>query len=260
MPLKKLFSFTVFVCLCFVGNVEALNDDAYRTFRQCVVQSDADGVKRCLPEIAGNDELRKVAECGDARAQFVLAYCYDVGLGTEKDTTEAVKWYSKAAEQGDALAQFELGMFYSDGIGVQRDPVKAADWLRKAAQQELPIAQLALGMCYKFGSGVEVDPSEAEKYFTRAVHGAREKTDDASAKYTLGVCYGNGWGGLTKDPQKAIYWLRAAAEQGFPRAQLELAKCYLRGIGLEKNKTEAIRWLRKAAQGGNLKAEKLLKR
>ena len=56
------------------------------------------------------DELKKAAEQGDAKAQFVLGGCYDFGDGVEKNPTEAVKWYRKAAEQGYAPAQFNLGL------------------------------------------------------------------------------------------------------------------------------------------------------
>ena len=45
-------------------------------------------------------QLRKVAEQGDADAQYDLGLCYYSGDGVEQDKSEAVKWSRKAAEQG----------------------------------------------------------------------------------------------------------------------------------------------------------------
>ena len=62
---------------------------------------------------------KKVADEGDADAQYNLGVCYKYGKGVEKDETEAIKWIRKAAEQGYAMAQCNLGVCYKDGTGLQ---------------------------------------------------------------------------------------------------------------------------------------------
>ncbi len=70
-------------------------------------------------------ELRRVAEQGDAAAQFDLGLMYLKGEGVPQDHAEAVKWYRRAAEQGLAEAQFNLGLMYDKGEGVPQDYVAA---------------------------------------------------------------------------------------------------------------------------------------
>ena len=62
------------------------------------------------------DELRELAEQGDAEAQ------YELGVHSwVSDPGEAVKWYRLAADQGYAAAQAHLGLLYSIGQGVPQD-------------------------------------------------------------------------------------------------------------------------------------------
>jgi TPR repeat protein len=55
-------------------------------------------------------EWKPLAELGDARAQSMLGWMYDVGQGVSQDYKTAVKWYRLAAEQGDADAQHNLNI------------------------------------------------------------------------------------------------------------------------------------------------------
>ena len=87
---------------------------------------------------------RIAAEQGYADAQCNLGYCYETGLGVEKDPKEAVKWYRKAAEQGFARAQYNLGLCYEYGTGVEKNPTEAVKWYRKAAEQGYERAKSAL--------------------------------------------------------------------------------------------------------------------
>ena len=45
------------------------------------------------------------------------------------------------AEQGDAIAQYNLGSMYATGDGVPEDRAEAARWFRLAAEQGLADAQ-----------------------------------------------------------------------------------------------------------------------
>ena len=55
------------------------------------------------------DEIRALAEAGDAESQVNLGVMYDTGRGVPQDDAEAVRWYRLAADQGDADAQFNFG-------------------------------------------------------------------------------------------------------------------------------------------------------
>ena len=93
------------------------------------------------------EELKELAEQGDAKAQnsFANLYCY--GKDVKKDYKKAVKWYSKSAVQGHAVAQFNLASCYYNGCGVERDLKKAVEWWTKSAEQGYSDAQNSLAVC-----------------------------------------------------------------------------------------------------------------
>ena len=74
--------------------------------------------------------FKKLAEQGNAGAQFNLGLMYANGQGVPKDDQQAVVWYLKAAEQGVAVAQFNLGLRYANGQGVPKDDQQAVAWFR----------------------------------------------------------------------------------------------------------------------------------
>ena len=80
------------------------------------------------------DEIRVMAEMGNAKAQGQLGSMYAKGEDVPKDTAEAAKWFRRAAEQGLAEAQAVLGLMYAAGVGVPRDEVEALVWFNLAAR------------------------------------------------------------------------------------------------------------------------------
>lgn len=72
------------------------------------------------------------------------------------------------AERGNARAQNDLGQMYADGDGVPRDGAAAAKWLRRAADQDNPVAQSNLGLLYAKGTAVPRDEIEALAWFNLA--------------------------------------------------------------------------------------------
>jgi putative methionine-R-sulfoxide reductase with GAF domain len=78
--------------------------------------------------IGGVEGIRKLAEQGDATAQFSMGARYATGEDVPQDYAEAVRWFSMAAEQGHAKSQGILGAYYSAGRGVPQDLVKAYFW------------------------------------------------------------------------------------------------------------------------------------
>ena len=88
--------------------------------------------------------LIKLAEQGNAEAQFTLGWMYSNGIGFMQNKKEAVRWYHKAAEQGNVKAQHNLGLIYGRGEGVMQDEEEAIYWFTKAAEQGHAEAMKAL--------------------------------------------------------------------------------------------------------------------
>ena len=71
-------------------------------------------------------------------------------------------------------------------------------------------------------------------------------TPNASALYALGVCYENG-DGVPVDTDKALDYLKRAADMGSADAQCELGYYY---FDSEENYGKALEWFQKAADLG----------
>lgn len=78
------------------------------------------------------------AAMGFLPAERRLAYCYENGLGTERDRYAAFYWYNSATQKGDTEACFDLGRCYAEGIGVAFDYRMAIKmFMRSSADPEL---------------------------------------------------------------------------------------------------------------------------
>ncbi len=77
-------------------------------------------------------ELRRLAESGDAESQYWMAIHYSTGASVIQNDTEAAKWFQRAANQGHVQAQARLASWYWSGRGVPKDLLKAYFWARLA--------------------------------------------------------------------------------------------------------------------------------
>jgi hypothetical protein len=74
-----------------------------------------------------------LAQRGNPRAQAMLGFMYENGLGTPQAYDVAAELYIGAAERGEPTAQYLLGLLYDKGHGVQRNEVLSYKWLNLAA-------------------------------------------------------------------------------------------------------------------------------
>jgi hypothetical protein len=81
------------------------------------------------------EAVRKLAEAGDADAQWRMGARYHNGDGVRKDDTQAVQWFLRAAERGHVGAQATLGAYYWAGRGVPPDLSRAYFWSMLAFAQ-----------------------------------------------------------------------------------------------------------------------------
>ena len=191
----------------------------------------------------------RVAENGDAKAQYILGEALFEGNGIEKNRKEAIKWFQKAAEQGNANAQFALGNCFFNGFEVEKNEKEAVKWFQKAAEQGFSTAQYMLGNCYASGIGVPEDVEEGLKWLKKAAD-----QGDGNALCSLGLFYIGGIG-LTQDITRGVELLQKSAEKGNADAQYFLGECLFSGNGIKENKTEAFKLFCLAAEQGNVNAQ-----
>ena len=106
------------------------------------------------------DLFQKLANTGNAVAQYKLGFMYDKGHGVEQNDTRAVVWYRKAAEQGDADAQSKLGVMYYLGQGVNKDYVHAHMWWTLSAAQGKDSAKKNLAILAKIITAKQREEAE----------------------------------------------------------------------------------------------------
>ena len=103
------------------------------------------------PLIEENSEivkLKRLAEQGNAEAQYKLGLMYDMGKDVDQDYQKAFEWYEKSANQGFASSQSKLGSMYRYGKEVEVNHAKANEWYWKAFEQENEEAHYQLGTIY----------------------------------------------------------------------------------------------------------------
>ena len=198
--------------------------------------------------------LKAKAESGDANAQRLLGWSYQIGDGVPKDLGEALKWYRKSAVQGYSSAQNDVGKFYENGWVVAQDYVEAMKWYVLSANQGLSFAQHNLALLFYGGHGTPQNYPEAVKWFSKAA-----EQGHSTAAYFLGWLYCTG-NGVEKSYASALFWYRKAASDGIAGAQLNLAIMIENGQGVTTNLEEAIKLYRRSAEQGNENAKKALER
>ena len=183
----------------------------------------------------GFNALKKKVDSGDIHYANSLGYAYEFGIGTSFSIKEAMKYYEMAAKQNNALGMTNLADLY-----IQEDKLKKAKpLLVKAAEKEHGYAQYLLAM--NFFDLYSENNKEALFWLERAA-----SNDEPHALYQLGLYYAE-----KADLTKSIQYYQRAAELNYGDALLELYYIYGEGIGVEQDEDKALFFLKKAAESGN---------
>ncbi len=188
--------------------------------------------------------LKLAADQNHLQSQLTLRFCYERGIGCQRDLAKAFEYCERAAKQGHVASQNNLGVCYAKGEGCQQDLVKAFEWYELAANQGEAESQFNLGHYYYTGSGCQQDLVKAFEYFERAA-----KQGHASAQHNLGACYEKGKG-CQQDQVKAMEYYEQAAKQGVPEALCSVCIHYAEGIGCQPDQDKAIEYLKMAITHG----------
>ncbi|RUS30429.1 hypothetical protein BC938DRAFT_479401 [Jimgerdemannia flammicorona] len=84
-----------------------------------------------------NEVVKSEAKMGLPFSQCQLAICYRFGVGTERNTEKALKWYHEAAEAGNILAQHSLELLVLSGT--VRKPSEGRSITQAAQKSRTPL-------------------------------------------------------------------------------------------------------------------------
>jgi TPR repeat protein len=208
--------------------------------------------------------LRRAAEAGETAAQTQLGALALQGVsdkGTQglfrracqefdsirPDYKEAAHWCRLAAAAGSAEAKTLLGFIMTAGPEDYRDSAAGESLYREAAQAGWSRAQLGLAMALLR----EGTPESAAESLALLRPAAADGV--AVAHHLQGMLSESGMVGSI-DFTAAATSYKAAAELGYPPAQVRYGFALLLGRGVPRNVFDAETWLRRAALSGDAQA------
>lgn len=179
----------------------------------------------------------------DPRDLFVVAFCYEHGLGTPKNLSKAEKYYKLANDVGTTAAMTRLGLgfiiaFHDLTAGradlmFKKGLEAILKWHEQAAERGSTLAMLSLAIYYEY---LRKDNSKAQEWYAKLAERGGQK-EDGHSLYFLARHQKE----LGKN-NKAIELYKKAADAGDILAMMELVRSYRQGIIVPKDLAEAARW------------------
>ena len=200
--------------------------------------------------------LLEKANAGDIDSQLQIATAYLNGTkGFQKNTNKALVWLERAAIQGQKDAQYKLGSIYYNGKLAKHNLHKAKFWLNKAAQNGVENAKVLIS-AINTGKKPSKFQTKTKKGSTGELFLSAAENGDKEAQFKIGLMYLYGQDGFQRDPEQALQWLKAAANQNHVDAQFQTGMAYYDPNS--NNNQEAQTWLIKAAENGHSDAQYFL--
>ena len=187
----------------------------------------------------------QAADLGSPKAMMRLSALYRKGTGVELSQEKAFELIQKAASLDYAPAQAALGISYLEGRGVEKDENLGYDWIRKAAENGHALSRVMTGERLLSQADNEQSKQTGQEYIDSILQNASPQE-----LYTISYSFGHGLR-LTKNPEKARYWAKAAADKGSVNGTYYLGELYWNA----KEVPEALKCFEKAAEMGLTAAE-----
>ena len=108
--------------------------------------------------------LKRMADVGDASAQFSLAELYACGDGVTRSNEISFLYFRLAADRGHPEAQAIVGDRYFSGAGIERSDRLTFKYFKLAAEQGESDGFLGISECYHLGKGVEQSDEKAFEF------------------------------------------------------------------------------------------------
>ena len=199
------------------------------------------------------DLYRKAAVDGnEPGGQYALGVMLERGDGVKQDDIEALLWYRRAAAAGHPLAMYRAGLVHLTSKRVPRDYARAQEYFQTAARRGVPAASYQLGLIHEQGLGTAKSKALAFDHFARAGAKGHKPAIAALARLTGQLSDEDiiRSRALPVPAEKHLAWYAKASKLGKTKAQLALAKLYLRGQGVERDFAKAAALFRDAAARG----------
>ncbi|MDC7683308.1 SEL1-like repeat protein [Asticcacaulis sp. BYS171W] len=203
-------------------------------------------------------------------AALMIGKMYLYGMGTQKDSKQAVYWFRRVAERpfdinkeihkfdpknpeaANTLAEANLTLakIYLTGYGVPKDQKEALKWFERASYIGYIPATKTVGDMYYNGVGTTKDVKKAVKNYQDAA-----KYGYAPAQYALAEILYTGEGDIKADRKMALAWYNESAKANHPGGLYALGVAYDAGEGVPADQQKALGFYKEAAIRGNADAQ-----
>ena len=198
--------------------------------------------------LKGIEEIRDLAESGDAKALFHMGKFYSNGNGLVRNLIEAAKWYERAVSKGDIRACHNLALMKFRGEGIERDIDGGLALFEQAAVAGEPDSAEIAADFYCRGKQAPERIRKAITYFQMALeHGSQ----------TAGLKLGQLLYWRAENDQaalEAIERIKSLAEKDVPDATMALGRIYFEGRESNRDIPAARALFEKAIKAGNKEA------
>ena len=216
------------------------------------------------------DYIVKGCNLGDSEACFLIGKT----LYSEKEYSQAFKFYEKSCNLNNSKGCFELASLYYKGEGVNKSEKKSIELSEKSCYLNNYIGCVAIGIAYEGGFEVKQDKEKALKLYKKACDGG---IDDGCTRYKnllnpkteiekleescnngnasdcadLGYKYDIGEG-VTENNYKAVELYKKGCDLGSAIGCNNLGVMYEYGYGgVTKDYYKAVELYKKGCDGGN---------
>ena len=190
------------------------------------------------------DYLSRARDMNSNYGRVELAFCYESGIGVEKDYQKAFDLFKEAADNNYPYANSKMAVYYEDGIIGKEDLEEAFKQYSIAAEAGIPDAVYNKGRYYKYAVGMPENPAEAMKLFEQAA-----EAGSAPGLVEMALAYEQEYGGTEFDAQKAMDYMTRAAEMNYAYAQYKVASYHYYGL-IETDVEKAVDWYTRAYNQG----------
>ncbi|MGH8278814.1 MAG: tetratricopeptide repeat protein [Gammaproteobacteria bacterium] len=155
---------------------------AAQYFREALDKRRAGKAEQSALDLRFQQLATTAAEAGDARAMYLLAMAYRLGVGVLSDVKRAREWTESAAHAGLPVAMLDFADFCRNDRGSDPDGHQYFTWLERAAGADDLAAKRRLALAYHDGLGTTRDLEACRRWLEAAARGG-----DQAAFVLLGL-------------------------------------------------------------------------
>ena len=199
--------------------------------------------------------ISKAVECENVLGELNMGKLYEEGVGVEKNSSEAIRYYLRAYKHGSPYASENLNKFLDDNLnlieiyenGCRLENVSDYDYKYLVRKYEDEAGDsnvnmlLKLGYMYQYGLGKEKSLTKARDIYLKITSLDNKSSEEYSyALCFLGDIYQEGSDAIPKDQYKAFdYWQKSSNENN-KIGLFRMGQAYDYGWGITEDKDKAI--------------------